>query len=117
MLLLSPKKSALLNSCVLIIIGFISFNYTKSTTALIPVFLGFGIFLCYVFYEKNNKIFAHICIALMFLAFLGLFMPLMKSIDRLDTYATLRISLMQLVTLHSIVCFISNFIESRRNKN
>ena len=117
MLLLSPKKSALLNSCVLIGIGIISFYYAKSPTALVPVFLGIGIFLCYVFYDKNNKIFAHICIALMSLSFLGLFMPLMNSIGRIDTYATLRISLMQLVSFYSIVCFISSFIESRKNKN
>ena len=32
-------------------------------------------------------------------------------------YATLRIGLMQLVSLYSMVCFIASFIEARKNNN
>ena len=116
--LLKPKKAALLNSTILILIGMIGYYYNStSITALIPVFLGSGIFLCYLLYDKNNKIFAHIAVTLMILALLGLFKPMMGSIDRSDLYATLRIGLMQLVSLYSIVCFIISFIEARKNNN
>ena len=118
MYLLKPKKAMLLNSIALILIGIISYYYNStSITALIPVFLGLAIFVCYVFYEKSNKIFAHICIVLMILAFLGLFKPIMGSIARSDVYSTSRIAVMQLVSLYSIICFIASFIEARKNKN
>ena len=117
MFLLKPKESALLNSLVLIFIGMISYYYNSvSITALIPVFLGIAIFLCYVFYEKNNKVFAHIAVTLMLLAVLGLFKPLMGSIERSDIYASLRIGIMQLVSLYSMICFIASFIEARKSK-
>tara|TARA_B000000475_G_C15621304_1_gene293330 strand:- start:166 stop:522 length:357 start_codon:yes stop_codon:yes gene_type:complete len=118
MFLLNVKKAALLNSLVLILIGIVSYYYNSvSITALIPVFLGLTIFLCYVFYEKNNKIFAHIAVTLMLVALLGLFKPLMGSIANSDFYAISRIGIMQLVTLYSIVCFIVSFIEARKNNN
>tara|TARA_Y100000996_G_scaffold149701_1_gene115268 strand:+ start:1525 stop:1878 length:354 start_codon:yes stop_codon:yes gene_type:complete len=117
MFLLEPKESALLNSLVLILIGMISYYYNSvSITALIPVFLGIAIFLCYVFYEKNNKVFAHIAVTLMLLAVLGLFKPLMGSIERSDIYASIRIGIMQLVSLYSMICFIASFIEARKSK-
>tara|TARA_Y100000996_G_scaffold126810_1_gene95999 strand:- start:55 stop:411 length:357 start_codon:yes stop_codon:yes gene_type:complete len=116
--LLKPKKAALLNSTILILIGIIGYYYNStSITALIPVFLGSGIFLCYLLYDKNNKIFAHIGVTLMLLALLGLFKPIMGAISRSDIYATLRIGLMQLVSFYSIVCFIASFIEARKNNN
>ena len=116
--LLKPKKAALLNSTILIFVGIIGYYYNSaSITALIPVFLGSGIFLCYLFYDKNNKVFAHIGVTLMLLALLGLFKPIMGSISRSDFYATLRIAIMQLVSLYSILCFIANFVEARKNNN
>ena len=116
MYFLKPKKAALVNSLVLIIIGLISYYYNSSSvTVLIPVFLGLAIFLCYFFYEKNNKIVAHICVGLMLLAFLGLFKPLMGTISRSDFYATSRVGLMQLTTLFSMICFILSFIKARKN--
>jgi len=118
MYILTPRKAALLNSSVLILIGFISYYYnTTSITALIPVFIGVTIFMCYVLYEKNNKIFAHICATLMLLALLGLFKPIMGSIARSDSYAALRIGIMQLVSFYSLVCFIISFIKARKNSN
>ena len=116
--IMEPKKVALLNSSVLIFIGLISYYYNStSITALIPVFLGLAIFLCYVLYDKNNKVFAHICVTLMLLAFAGLFKPIMGAIGRSDAFAILRIGVMQLVSLYAIVCFVISFIKARRNIN
>ena len=116
--IMEPKKVALLNSSVLIFIGLISYYFNStSITALIPVFLGLAIFLCYLLYDKNNKVFAHICVTLMLLAFAGLFKPIMGAIGREDTFAILRIGVMQLISLYSIICFIISFINARKNIN
>ena len=118
MYLLKPKKAVLLNASVLILVGIISYYYNSvSITALIPVFLGLAMFLCYVFYEKSNKVFAHVCVTLMLLALLGLFKPMMGSIARSDFYATLRMGVMQLISLYSMVCFIVSFVKARKNNN
>ena len=53
----------------------------------------------------------------MLLAFVGLFKPIMGAIGRSDTFAILRIGLMQLVSLYAIVCFVISFIKARRNIN
>ena len=118
MYIIEPKKAALLNSSILILIGLISYYYNStSVTALIPVFLGLAIFLCYLLYDKNNKVFAHICVTLMLLAFVGLFKPIMGAIGRSDSYAILRIGIMQLISLYSMVCFIISFIKARKSAN
>ena len=115
MYLLKPKKAVLLNASVLILVGIISYYYNSvSITALIPVFLGLAIFLCYAFYE--NFFFGHIAVTLMLLAFLGLFKPIMGSIAKSDFYAISRIGVMQLASLYSMICLIASFIESRKKQ-
>ena len=117
MYLLKPKKAVLLNASVLSLVGIISYYYNSvSITALIPAFLGLAIFLCYAFYEKNNKIFGHVAVTLMLLAFLGLFKPIMGSIAKSDFYAISRIGVMQLASLYSMICLIASFIESRKKQ-
>jgi len=41
----------------------------------------------------------------------------MGSIERLDYYATLRIGLMQLVSLYSLVCLVVSFIKARKKND
>ena len=103
-LLLEPKKAILLNSLVLIIVGFVGYIVKSSPTALIPVFFGIILVLCYMFYDKNSKLIAHIAI----------FMPLTKRLDSQDIYGILRISSMQIISLYSMVCFISSFLKARK---
>ena len=114
MILLSPKNVALLNSLTLILIGLMSYIYSSSWTPLIPVFIGMLILVCYVFYDMNSKLFAHVCVVLMLLAFLGFFKPLMGAVSKSDVYAIVRVVLMQIVTLYSIVCFVVSFIKARK---
>ena len=113
-LLLEPKKAILLNSLVLIIVGFVGYIVKSSPTALIPVFFGIILVLCYMFYDKNSKLIAHIAIGLILLVFLALFMPLTKRFDSQDIYGILRISSMQIISLYSMVCFISSFLKARK---
>ena len=115
-LFLQPKKATLLNSLILIIVGLSSYLATSSPTALIPVFFGALMMICYMFYDKNNKLIAHICVVLMLLIFISLFMPLNKRIDANDLNGIIRIGIMQLVSLYSMACFITSFIKARKEK-
>ena len=69
-----------------------------------------------MFYDKNNKLIAHICVVLMLLIFISLFMPLNKRIDANDINGIIRIGIMQLVSLYSMACFITSFIKARKEK-
>ena len=114
-LFLQPKKATLLNSLILIIVGLSSYLATSSPTALIPVFFGALMMICYMFYDKNNKLIAHICVVLMLLIFISLFMPLNKRIDANDLWGIIRVSGMQLVCLYTIICFVKSFIQARKD--
>ena len=116
MSLLHPKQATLLNALVLIIIGMVGYLLKSSPTALIPVVFGILLGLGYLLYDKNNKVVAHICITLMLLIIISLFMPLNKRIIDQDLYGILRIVAMQLISLYSMICFISSFIKSRREQ-
>ena len=111
--LMNPKKAILFNAMTLILIGlsgYIVNNYTP--TALIPVIFGILLLFLSYLYDKNNKVVAHIGLVLILLVFISLFSPLTSQIDKKDLYGIVRISLMQLVSLYAIVCFVSSI---RRN--
>ena len=114
MKLIDPKKATLLNSLALIIIGVSGYLVKSSPTALIPVVFGILLLLCYYLYDKNSKVVAHIAVTLVLLILIALFMPLNSRIEANDTSGILRIALMQLVSLYTMVCFISSFIKARK---
>ena len=117
MKLLHPKKALLFNASTLIIIGLMGYiikNFT--TTALIPVVFGLILLVLSFLYDKNNKVVAHIGILLILLVFLSLFKPLMGQIEKNDLFGIIRVFLMQLVSLYSMVCFISSFIKARKDQ-
>tara|TARA_Y100001970_G_scaffold291445_1_gene428606 strand:+ start:1912 stop:2262 length:351 start_codon:yes stop_codon:yes gene_type:complete len=116
-MILNPKKAILLNSIVLIVIGSFAYYIKSSPTALIPVFFGALIGVCYFTYDMNNKIVAHVCLVLMLLIVMSLFMPLKARIASSDSAGVMRIIAMQLVTLYSIICFIVSFINARKTNN
>tara|TARA_Y100001970_G_C14113763_1_gene792394 strand:- start:76 stop:417 length:342 start_codon:yes stop_codon:yes gene_type:complete len=113
-MIIHPKKAIFLNSLILIFIGIISYLIKQSPTALIPVGFGILMSICYIMYDKNNKLVAHISITLILLVFIALFMPLNKRIDANDVGGILRVGIMQLVSLYSMVCFIISFIKARK---
>jgi hypothetical protein len=110
----NPKKATFITSVTLISISIIGYLITCAPTALIPSAFGILMLLCYYFYDKNNKLFAHIILALLILVFIALFTPLNKRIDASDMWGIFRVSMMQLVSLYSIICFIYSFIEARK---
>ncbi len=109
-----PKKATLITSITLIIISILSYTIKSSPTALIPMAFSILMLICYYFYDKNNKVFAHIILALLLLVFIALFMPLNKRIDAGDMWGIFRVGIMQLFSLYTIICFIFSFIQARK---
>ena len=114
--MLSPKNASLFSSAVLIIIGLSGYFIKLSATALIPVVFGVILIICYLLYEKNNKVIAHIAVSVTLLVFISLFMPLSKRFAADDINGILRIVTMQLVSLYSIACFVLSFIKARKDQ-
>ena len=93
--------------------GYLS-SETPSVTALIPLFFGVILLLCFPGIKKENKIVAHIAVTLTLLVFLALFMPLKGAFGREDNGAVLRISLMIAGSAFSLFGFIKSFIAARK---
>ena len=109
---------SLLSSLVLIVMsawGYLS-SETPSVTALIPLFFGVILIICYPGIKKENKIIAHIAVSLTLLVFLALFMPLKGAFGREDNGAVLRIFLMISGAAISLFGFIKSFINARKAK-
>ena len=112
--MLLPKEALRFNALTVIIISLISYFYSSSITALIPMFFGLMLFLLYYLYDKNNKLIAHIAVLLILLLLVGFQKPLSGAIDRSDLFAILRVTLMILATTYTLVCLIKSFIEARK---
>ena len=109
---------SLLSSLVLIVMsawGYLS-SETPSVTALIPLFFGVILIICYPGIKKENKIIANIAVSLTLLVFLALFMPLKGAFGREDNGAVLRIFLMISGATISLFGFIKSFINARKAK-
>ena len=107
---------SLVSSLVLIIMsawGYLS-SETPSVTALIPLFFGVILTLCYPGIKKENKIIAHIAVTLTLVVFLALFMPLKGAFGRGDNGAVLRIFLMITGSAISLFGFVKSFISARK---
>ena len=96
--------------------GYLS-SETPSVSALIPLFFGVVLLLCYQGIKKENKIIAHIVVLLTFLILFGLIKPLMSAIEGDRIMGITRVSLMMLSTLMALVAFIKSFIANRSKKN
>jgi len=113
-MIINPKKATLTTSIILIFMSILSYTIKASPTALIPLAFAVLMLICYYFYDKNNKVFAHIILVLLIFVFIALFMPLNKRIDAGDIWGIFRVSTMQLASFYAIICFISSFIEARK---
>ena len=59
--------------------GYLS-SASPSPTALIPLFFGVALLLCYPGIKKENKIIAHVAVLLTLIVLVALFMPLKGAI-------------------------------------
>ena len=95
--------------------GYLS-SASPSPTALIPLFFGVALLLCYPGIKKENKIIAHVAVLLTLIVLVALFMPLKGAFGRDDSMAIIRISVMIIGSAMSMTAFIRSFIAARKNK-
>jgi len=115
MLNLKPFQLSLINALTLISLGGYGYiqSESPSATALIPVIIGILLIAMNKGVKKENKIIAHIAVTLTLLIVLGLIMPLIGSLQRSDTAATIRVILMIATSVTAMVGFIKSFIAAR----
>ena len=109
---------SLISSVVLIVMsawGYLSSD-SPSLTALIPLFFGVVLLVCYPGIKSENKIIAHVAVLLTLIVLVALFMPLKGAIGRDDSMAVVRIVIMISGTSLSMVAFVKSFIAARKNK-
>ena len=107
------------NAISLIVLGAYGYlqSESPSTTALIPVVFGVLLLLLNGGIKDQNKLIAHIAVTLTLIMLLGLIMPLRGAMERADTYAILRVSIMIITTIGAMVSFIKSFIKARKDKS
>ena len=115
---MKTHTASLVNSLILIAMGAWGYlaSESPSITALIPLFFGVVLLLCYRGVKAQNKVIAHVAVLLTLLGLVALFMPLKGAIGRADTEATVRVALMIATSALSTVYFIKSFIDARKNK-
>ena len=109
---------SLVNSVILIAMsawGYLGSD-TRSFTALIPLFFGVVLLLCYQGVKTQNKVIAHVAVLLTLVVLVALFKPLKGAIDRSDTEATIRVAVMIVASALSMVYFIKSFIDARKER-
>ena len=90
---------------------------SPSITALIPLFFGLTLVLCYQGIKTQNKVISHVAVLLTLVVLFALFMPLKGAIGRSDTLATVRVALMIVTSALSMGYFIKSFIDARKEKS
>ena len=112
---MKAHQASLINAVVLIAMGLWAYFAAASApkTAFVPV--GFGLLLLALNsgVRKENKVVAHIAVALTTLVLLSLIMPLVGSIRRGNEMAIVRVGLMMASSVYAIVYFIKSFKAAR----
>ena len=116
---MKSHKVNLINSLVLIILGFWGaypyiLTQTGSLTSIIPIIFGILLLLLNPGLKKECKIRSHIVVLLTGLILISLFMPLKGSIERSETTAIIRITIMMISSFIATLTFIKSFIDARK---
>tara|TARA_B100000941_G_scaffold286473_1_gene260088 strand:- start:2451 stop:2804 length:354 start_codon:yes stop_codon:yes gene_type:complete len=113
---MNVSNTNLLNSLVLIFMGFWGFLELSSPTALIPAFFGAILLICYLitkFKPSLNKLFAHIAVTFTILILISLVVVrLPKSIDD-GGIGLLRVISMISTSSLALIIFIKSFVDAR----
>lgn len=116
--IMNAHKASLINAIILIAMGLWAYFASASNpaTAFVPV--GFGVVLLALNpgVKKEAKVPAHIAVVLTLLVLLALIMPLVGSINRGNTLAVIRVSLMMGSSAFAMVYFIKSFKDARRKR-
>ena len=106
------------NAIILIVFGLWGyFSYDDASyTALIPVVAGVILLVLNRCIIRGNKLLTHVAVAVTLLMLFGLVKPLLGSIDREDSLAIARVSVMMLSTLLALTLFIREYVEKMSKK-
>ena len=109
---------SILNSATLIAMSAWGYGASESPsiTALIPLFFGLMLVLCYQGIKTQNKVIAHVAALLTLVVLVALFMPLKGAVGRSDTLATVRVALMIVTSALSMGYFIKSLKDARKEK-
>ena len=113
---MNATTANLINSISLMVIGLWGYFDVLSPTALIPVFFGVLLLLCYNGVKNENKVISHIAVLLTFIILIALIVSrLSKSIDE-GGVVLIRLIIMIMTSILSMIFFVKSFIAARKNK-
>ena len=111
---MNAASASLSNGMILIAMGVWGAYATNwAPTSFIPVVFGVILLALNGGVRKQNKVIAHIAVALTLLVLIALFKPLMGALER-SGLATFRIILMQVSSLIAMIFFIKSFRDARK---
>lgn len=115
---MKPYIASLINAIFLMTLPFWAYftSASPSITLLIPVAFGFILLLLNKGIKNENKVIAHVGVALTLFIFVALIAPLSGSIKRGNTLAVVRVAIMLLSTLFALVIFVKSFVDARKKK-
>jgi hypothetical protein len=118
-ILVKPNLASLIHALILIGLGTWGYfgSRSPSVTALIPVAAGAALMFLNRGLKNENKVQAHVAVALTLLVLIALLKPLTGSIHRSDTSALARVLIMIVATIYALACFIRSFILARKNRD
>lgn len=115
---MKPHRANFWNALVLIVLG--AWGYfaaaSASPTALIPVAFGVVFALSNPLFRRGNKLVEGIVVVLTLLLVIALFMPLQGALERGDTMALLRVTLMIIVCLLALAVYLKSFLDARKTR-
>ena len=117
---MKPHKATLFCALSLILIGLLgaysaySDNGSIPPTPFIPVAIGVILLLLLPGIKKENKVVAHIAVALVLLILFALAMPLKAAIARAETMSIMRVAFMMLACVIAMIAFVQSFIAARK---
>ena len=115
---MKPYLASLINAFVLILLGLWGYfsSETPSFTSLIPAVVGLILLLLNWGLRKDKSVIAHIVVVLTFLVLVALVKPLTGAIERSDSNAIIRVSVMIASSLMAMIYFIKSFMSARSSK-
>ena len=115
---MNVSRANLINSIVLITMGFWGFIELSSPTALIPSVFGFILLICYFLSKLKpnlNKLLAHIVVLFTLLILISLTGVRLPTSIEDGGIGLLRVLAMISTSTYALIIFIKSFIDARRN--
>lgn len=114
---MEPFKANLINSTILIILGFWGFAASgwDSTTALIAPSLGLLCLILTPFFKKENKIAVYIVMGSTLMLLIALLRPLTRELGQNDYEGVIRVAVMMFGCMVASVTYFRKFLYNSEN--